>query len=119
MTSVHIEHSSLTYDRFFEQNLQIEYLRCCFTENVCRTIADRPAIRDLTLEKARMLTENDIAYLGHIEDLRVSLVNLYLDDSIRKIFSMENVVSLELYANSFDENLLIDLIKNLKSLEKL
>lgn len=121
LTTIYIESSDMiAYDTLLEQNPQIEYLRCSFTENICRTIANMPAIRYLILENAHMLTDNDIAYLGSIEDLRVELKNTSLNDTIRKIYPMKNLVSLELRATSvFDENLLIDLIKNLNNLQEL
>ncbi|XP_031617566.1 uncharacterized protein LOC116337280 isoform X2 [Contarinia nasturtii] len=114
---------NISCQEFLERNPQIEDLIIPYSSKLAELIVKKlPNIRKLSLRvDENVFTEIDCVYLRRLEHVYLHMV-FHINDSLMNLFAfpMKNITTLALHAPAnFDQNLLIELTKNLHGLEKL
>lgn len=113
----------LSCQEFLESNPQIEELLIPYSSNLAELIVKKlPNIRKLSLRvDENVFTEIDCDYLRYLEHVDLYMV-FQINESLMNLcaFSLKNITRLGLQAPAnFDQNILIEMTKNLHALEKL
>lgn len=114
----------ISCDEFLTHNPQIERLNINYSPKLCEIISNKLSnIQSLILHVGvYVFTEIDNIHLRHLKYLDLNLFLNINDNSIRNlyIFPMKNITQLWLYTPGiFDQNLLIELTKNVHALKNL